>query len=180
MNPADEDSVRFIRPGNKAAVEALIYKYQRQLKFVAICILRKAMSFGAAEVEADGVLQEVYLDLWEKGIKNVEKTLANYLMGMVRYKAITRLRKRRLYVDLDETLEAIRVDLHLHMEFENRDRLERALSRLGPEDQGIIKLSYEGHTGKEMAIILDVQSNTARSKLNRARAKLLKILEEED
>jgi RNA polymerase sigma-70 factor, ECF subfamily len=178
MNPADEDSTRFIRPGNKAAVEALIHRYQRQLKFVAICILRKAMSFGAAEVEADGILQEVYLDLWEKGIKNVEKTLASYLMGMVRYKAITRLRKRRLYVDLDETLEATRVDLHMRVE--NRHRLERAASRLGPEDQRIIKLSYEGHTGEEVAIILGVQPGTARSKLNRARAKLLKILEEED
>jgi hypothetical protein len=77
QNEAD-DPIRFIRPHNEADIEALISKSHRGLKVVAIRILLGAMPFGTAEVEADDVLQEVYMDVWRKGIESVKGSLTGF------------------------------------------------------------------------------------------------------
>lgn len=176
MNPSDEDPIQ-IDPLDGPKIEALIRKYHRVLKLAAIRILLRAMSYGTAQVEADEVLQEVYLAAWRNGIKHVEKTVLHYLLGMVRYKAFDHLRNRPEYVELDITLQVFRVDLQ--KEFENRDRLERALSRMEPEEREIIVLSYEGYSGKEVATHLGISPGAARSRLHRAMKKFKENLEED-
>lgn len=176
MNPTDEDPMQ-IDPQDGPKIEAFIREHHRVLKLAAIRILLRAMSYGTAQVEADEVLQEVYLAAWRKGIKGVEKTLLHYFMGIVRYKAFDHLRNRHEYVELDITLYVFRVDLQ--KDFENRDQLERAISGMAPEEREIIVLSYEGYSGKEMAAHLEISPSAARARLHRAMAKLRKNLEED-
>ena len=176
MNPSDEDPIKIVHPENQADIEIINRKYHRVLKRAAIRRLVTAMSYGAAEVEADGVVQEVYLDAWRKGIKGVDKTLLHYLLGMVRFKVIDRLRKRHSYVELNETLEAGRVDLE--KEYENKERLERARSRMSPKEQELFERFAEGQSVKEIADDWGVREGALRSTKNRAKTRLKKSEED--
>lgn len=173
MNPNDEDPMQSIRPQNKADVEALISKHNRLLRTTAILMLVKSMSYEAASVEAEEVLQEVYKDIWEKGISGAH-SLEAYLVRMVRNKVVDLLRRRRFHVELDETREDGRTDLE--KEVEQNDLVEHVFSGTTPGNQQLIQRMAAGDSGKEIALSLGITVNTARSKVYRLRKKLRKIL----
>ena len=172
MKEEDKDSGSAERPF--AAIEALIEKHDRPLRLAAHRILRMTMPSETAEVEAEEVLQEIYMDVWMKGIKNVE-SIGTYLMGMVRKKALGRVRRHLVNVEWDKTLEDVRINLEAEFEKkESSEWLERQISGMFPEDQLILHLSIKGFSLEEMARALDISKNAAKVRLVRARARLLR------
>jgi RNA polymerase sigma factor (sigma-70 family) len=169
MTPDDKEQLQIIRPQNDADIEAVINQYHRLLKVVAINILRIVMSPGAADFEAEEVLQDVYFDVWKKGSKRVNKSLVGYLVRMTRYKAIDCIRGRRSTVELDETMTDDGVDVE--KDFEANDLFRRAFSEMTLDDQQILRYSIEGHSGKDIASTLKTGENTARSKISRTKHK---------
>ena len=173
MKPADEDLVRFIPPKNSAAVEAVIRKYDRRLRLTAVRSLRRRRPSRTADTEAEEVVQDVYVAVWLKGIPLVDKTILAYLKGMVRKKALSRLRGERDYDQLDDTLVDVRIDLEAEFEKKERsDQLERKISGLSAEDQQILRLYIDGCSGAEIAAALGITQSAARSRLSRAKDRL--------
>lgn len=162
-------NIRSILPRDAAAVEALVLKYHRWLRAAAIRMLRKAR-IPDAEGEADELLQQIYIDIWRKGINNVD-SLEAYLIGMVRHKVLDRIRRpRRFYVELDETMVDGRVDVE--QEVETRDLFERTFSQMSSKDQQQVQESMHGKS-----ISLEIPVNTERSRTSRMKKRFREILD---
>jgi len=144
---------------------------QRKLYSFALRVLQN-------KEESEDVVQEVFVKLWK--MKNEMDTIRNkeaFAMTMIRNLSIDRLKKKRVLSLDDDTnrYEGTSDSDPLH-EIQVNDAMimiKKIVDKLPEQQRMIIQLrDIEGYTSEEVAEILDINQNTLRVNLSRARQKI--------
>lgn len=176
----DKNIIYAIRNGDKKVFRQLFEDYYNPM-------LRFAFRYVKSEVVAEGIVQNIFLWIWEnRKTWKVEEKLKTYLFRAVKYKAVDHLRHQQVredYLDrLSETNEPV-FDSETPFEFEEGESTfallaQQAIEELPERPRMVYKLSrLEGLTYGEIAEILGVSSKTVETHMSRALKTLRKRLE---
>ena len=150
---------------------------------------RLILSLDASEHEAEDILQEAFLRLWQKVetlCRLPENRCFNYVYTTVRNTAISYLarRSRQGTLPLDENApvppENGPEEYYLSLEKEQLFRM--AMERMDDDTRQILLLRYVLEDDKQIALRFGVKPDSVRMMVSRARAKLkaeMKKLEDE-
>lgn len=181
---ADVDTlvlIQRLQAGHQDAFEDLFERYSPR-------IYRQALQFLGNEAEAEEVMQEVFLTLYEKaGTFRGDAAVSTWLYRLTANTAISRLRRRSRQheVSLDAYLPQFSDDGH-HRERpvvdwshnieramlreESRQLLREAIEKLRPLDKAVVVLSdLEELPQQETADILGLSLAAVKARLHRAR-----------
>lgn len=172
------DLIARVALGDRAAFAALYQHTSAKLFGVALRILNNRS-------EAEDVLQEVYIKVWQKaGSFRVDRASPmTWLITIARNLAIDKLRTRRSsLVEFDETAE-IRDSApnpeDSAIAGSERKKIDICLDKLEDEKADAVRQAYlEGWAYKELAAKFGVPLNTMRTWLRRSLLKLKECLEE--
>jgi RNA polymerase sigma-70 factor, ECF subfamily len=174
---SDEMLVARIACGERLAMQTLFVRHRT-------CVYRWLLRCVRNETMAEDLLSDVFLDVWRQaGRFESRSSVSTWLMAIARNKALS-ARRRRMDVELDETIEATIADpaddpeVVLHKK-ERGERLRQALSSLSAKHRQIIDLVYYHEKSViEVAQILGVPSATVKTRMFYARQKLVELVEE--
>jgi RNA polymerase sigma-70 factor, ECF subfamily len=139
-----------------------------------------AISLCGEVDRADDLVQETLLKAWKHLDTFAEGTnLRAWLFTILRNTFFSEIRRRRDEISLDAEPEYAG---HLKVAPEQYGRLDgsdmqRALAQLNPDQRSaIVLVGAEGFTYEEAALICDCKVGTIKSRVNRARNRLLELL----
>ncbi len=182
---SDEQLIEQVKQGDTVAFEVLFDRFSPQ-------VYRQAMRLLANPVEAEEVLQEVFLTVYTKcQTFRGEAAFSTWLYRLTANAAISRLRQRQRHPEtaletaLDEFLPQFNEDGHHRVrpvidwsqelekrlaDQEMRAVIQQALAELSPLDKAVVVLSdLEGLPNQEIAEILELTVSAVKSRLHRAR-----------
>lgn len=144
--------------------------------------IRQLLNSLLSGAEAQDALQEVFERLAKRAKAGKEiETVKTFLAGMARNVVREQLRKRNKQgVNLEYSLEDISPGQSQEIQRKEENHLLlKALHRMPVDDQILLCLRYwERMRTKQLAVVLELNHSTARSKLQRAETRLRKLLEE--
>ena len=178
----DAELVRRCLRGNVGAWENIVHTHTRR-------IYNLCYRFTANRQEAQDLTQEVFLRVFRtlKSFSPEQGTLTVWLHRVTRNLLIDHYRatrRDRLAVSLDDELPRIeqkesaatRPDRTVALG-ELSIAIQQALARLSPElREAIILRDLQGLEYREIAQVLDIPEGTVKSRINRGRAELGRIL----
>jgi RNA polymerase sigma-70 factor (ECF subfamily) len=176
----DAQLIARVAQGDREAFGALYDRFATPLYSLAMKML-------ASETEAQDLLQEAFLSLWQKAPQfRAERGSAfSWMVSQVRHRAIDRIRARRRRGEL---LDAHAPDLEpsgsvTASSAQNAEAGERArevrsaLAQLSDEQRQVLRLAYfEGLTQAEIAEKLAEPLGTIKARASRGLARLRSIL----
>ncbi len=183
----DLDLLRRLRAGDADAMSALYRRHQGPLYRFAL------LRCGSSDVAAD-VVQDVFVALIENKLSfdPTRGSLASFLFGVARNFALKREEAQRRHLPLptstDEDGETIDLDLldpaplpvESLLASERAEAVRAALAQLAPHYRDVLILyELQDQSYVEIAQICNIDIGTVRSRLSRARAKLLELLSDE-
>ena len=139
--------------------------YEREFDYVC----RNLGRFGVAPGDLDDAAHEVFLVLYRRWHDvDLARPIRPWLFGVARRVASAERAKRR---ETPSLLEAASVE---DPRVAQRDLVWRAMDALDDDRRAVIILhDFEGHTGAEIAAMLEIPVNTVHSRLRLAREDLL-------
>jgi RNA polymerase sigma-70 factor (ECF subfamily) len=159
-------------------IEKLINDYQKE-------IINFHFRLVGNRFDAEDLAQETFIKAYKKlnTLKNPEKT-RSWLYSIARNTVVDFFRKNKnrevgqSSALLENIAQATATDLQDYAaEREISKELERFIDKLVKEDRAIIRLLYyEGFTYKEIVKLLNINENTLKSRLHRARKVLLEMI----
>lgn len=174
----DGELVRRMSRGDKPACAALYDRFSRPLYSLALRILND-------KSEAEDVVQEVFLTLWEKAgaFESDRGSAFGWAVTLTRNRAIDRLRTRRrrstllsesFVEDLPGGQSAIDPDSADDLMFKEKSVAVRAaLASLPPDQLRAVELAYfSGLTQQEIASRLSEPLGTVKARIRRGLIKL--------
>jgi RNA polymerase sigma-70 factor, ECF subfamily len=174
----DGDLVRRMARGDKTACAELYDRFSRPLYSLALRILND-------KTEAEDVVQEVFLSLWEKAADFVSDrgSAFGWAVTLTRNRAIDRIRMRRrrsmllsesFVEDLPGGQSAPEADLADDMVLKEKAMAVRAaLAALPPDQLRAVELAYfSGLTQQEIASRLSEPLGTVKARIRRGLMKL--------
>ena len=179
-SPADEQLLLQVATGDRVSFGEL---YDR----MALPLYSVALKMLGQEAEAQDIVQEVFLSVWNKAasFNPARGSAFAWMVTQLRNRAIDRIRSRRRRGELMEEFGA---DLEPQgsappSAAENVDAGERsqqvraAMAKLSDEQRQVLRLAYfEGLTQSEIAKKLDEPLGTVKARAYRAMARLRDIL----
>jgi len=163
--------IKAVRRGEEEAFELIFATYYDDLT-------RFAFRYLKSVTEAENVVQDVFLWIWEKREDwHVDGALNTYLFRAVKYKAIDQLRhenvKRRFVKEqsyLDRKSDNPAMNIERNMDEEKFIRAtQNAIEELPERTRIIYKMSrIEGLTYSEIADVLEISPKTVESQISRA------------
>jgi RNA polymerase sigma factor (sigma-70 family) len=177
--PTDTDLIDRTIAGDQLAYTELIKRHQR---FVFTLALRFAKSREDAEEIAQDCFVKAYRSL---GSFQKQSKFSTWLYSIVYTTAMSTLRKKRVETasidDEEHSLQLESISGYEPNSVENKSRsfyLNQAIAQLLPDDAAIITLFYKGEQSlEEIAKALNMEANTVKVKLYRARLRLKERLE---
>jgi RNA polymerase sigma-70 factor (family 1) len=132
------------------------------------------------EEAAKDLVQEFFIDLWEKTLyNNIEGSLKNYLIASIRNRAINYQKKQG-------TINALKSHLQpgsekpIVYDIENEElktKIEFAIQQLPPMASKVFRLHYQEHLShKEISRMLQISTSTVSSHIDRALKELREVL----
>jgi RNA polymerase sigma factor (sigma-70 family) len=176
----DNEIISNVLKGDQQAYAGLVNRYQ---SFVFTLALR----FTKNREDAEEVSQDIFIKAYRSlaDFRGASK-FSTWLYTIVNTTCITFLRKKRLVtqsLDNDKVFEAadsLESGMRANL-IEQKSRVtmvNRAINMLGTDDAEIITLFYKGEqTLEEIATVLDIEPNTAKVRLHRARTRLKEKME---
>ena len=180
----DQDAILVERclSGEDAAWEELVRAHTRRV--YSICY-----RFTGADGEAQDITQEVFLRVFQslQSFRSGEGSLSVWLSRLTRNLLIDNYRRgkmRRASDSLEDKLAGIeetspgysRTDSQLHSR-EASEWIQAALQRLSPElREAVILRDLEELEYRDIAEVLKVPEGTVKSRINRGRAELARVL----
>ena len=170
----DEQLLTGIAQGDRTAFAALYERFSRPLYSLAYKML-------ASESEAQDVVQEVFLSVWNKAptFDSKRGSAFSWVVTQVRNRAIDRIRSHRRRGEL---IDAFGPDLEsgeIRSASDNCEAGERAreiraaMGQLSDDQHQVLRLAYfEGLTQVEIAQKLDEPLGTIKARAHRAMARL--------
>jgi RNA polymerase sigma-70 factor (ECF subfamily) len=181
------DLIRRIRGGDEAALADLIAQNSQ--------VLRVHLARYVAPADADDLLQELWLRVWERaGQWDGRGRPLAWLLAIATNLALNHLRGRRNVVPLealpDEDVpdvatlgcDAIVPGPEEHALWRERlGRVQEAMAQLPPDKQEALRLvRVQGYPLKEAARLLEIPLGTLKSRLHHAHRLLMEHLEEDE
>ncbi|MEO6522551.1 MAG: sigma-70 family RNA polymerase sigma factor [Mucilaginibacter sp.] len=167
--------------GNQAAYADLVKRHQR-------FVFTLAMRFSKSREDAEEITQDCFVKAY-RSLAQFQggSKFSTWLYSIVYTTAMTFLRKKRLnttsidnedtYIQLENTSSGLENNLA-----ENRSRsfyVNQAIDQLLPDDAAIITMFYKGEQSlEEIAQAMNMEANTVKVKLFRARQRLKDKLEQ--
>ncbi|NNM35158.1 MAG: RNA polymerase sigma factor [Gemmatimonadetes bacterium] len=188
---SDQELIRRIGGGDRDAFATLIQRHEASL-------YRYLMSLASTPTDAEDALQECFLSLWRRPPERLSSVSARGWLLTVSRNALRKLYRRRVgepesFEDVDALGEERLGALGLNAgwggrsgvdpeELERRDLLEKALERLSPLEREVLILrDLEGFSGTETTGLLEISPQAMKSRLHRARLRLMSaVLEMSD
>jgi RNA polymerase sigma-70 factor (ECF subfamily) len=178
----DEPTIARAQRGDRRARRALVERYQRPV----IALVSRLLRGQADPALVEDVAQETFLRVFRalpKFDRNGPARLSTWILTIACHRSIDELRRRRLDV---HPLEHGPAELAANDRAdENAERrmlarvLDRAIDGLAPEYKATFILrEVHGLEYAEIAVILDIDLGTVKSRLNRARTRLREALVE--
>jgi RNA polymerase sigma factor (sigma-70 family) len=177
---SDNELIQAILEGNTAVFAELVKRHQR---FVFTLAMRYAKTREDAEEIAQDTFVKAYraLGTFKQGAK-----FSTWLFSITYTTAMTFLRKKRLPTDsIHDEENSIQLENHTssYRADDNEKRsghvfLNQAIDQLLPDDAAIITLFYKGEQSlEEIGLALNMEANTVKVKLHRARTRLKEKLQ---
>ena len=172
-------AVQRIASGDRAALQTAYRLTSAKLFGVCLRILHE-------RAEAEDVLQEVYLTVWQKaaGFDPARASPMTWLITIARNKAIDRLRaggrSRRMEPidDAAQIADPAPLAEDTLAQGEDNARLKACLGGLaGPEQNALRGAFFDGNTYEELAARMNLPLGTIKSRIRRALQKLKACLE---
>ena len=173
-----------MRQGSAAAFEALYRRHQAPLYRFAL------LRCGSPETAAD-IVQEIFMALLSNTLKfdPLRGVLQGFLFGVARNLVLKREEAQYRFVstsksdddgddDAGTVMDPAPQPAQRLLDEERAETVRRALQQLAPHYRDVVIL-YEMHdlTYVEIAQICNIDIGTVRSRLSRARAKLVELLQ---
>jgi RNA polymerase sigma factor (sigma-70 family) len=166
--------------GNQAAYTDLVKRHQR-------FVFTLAMRFVKTREDAEEVAQDCFIKAY-RSLTSFQgnSKFSTWLYSIVYTTAMTFLRKKRVDTDsIDDANTYIQIENQVSAfdvnNAENRSRsfyVDQAIGQLLPDDAAIITLFYKGEQSlDEIAKAMNMETNTVKVKLFRARQRLKERLE---
>lgn len=175
----DEENYRLFLSGYNEGFENIVIKYKDSLIYFLYTYVKDIN-------EAEDLAQDTFVDIYVyKDRYNFKWGLKTYIYTIGRNKAIDFIRKNKWYTLADEISEKIySEDTNLLesriIKEENKRELNKALKKLKPDYQTIIRLiDFEELSYKDASVILHKTVPQIKVLIHRARKSLRKILERE-
>ena len=175
--PGDLELLRATARRERAAFETLLDRYERPL-------LRFARSQTGDRESAEDATQETFLAVWRHASSfrgNTDAEGRSWLYAIARH-ATRRMNRRRSgeperfdsWEDLGNGAGFGLTDLDFERRLADRDGVRRAFARLAAEDREVLLLrDIEGFHGDEAATLLEIGLPALKSRLHRARLRLV-------
>ncbi len=176
----DEQLLLEVAQGSRTAFASLYERFSMPLYSLALKIL-------ANEAEAQDILQEVFLSVWNKAATyRVERGSAfSWVVAQVRNRAIDRIRSRRRRgelleenaPDLEPSGSAVPSSSEKYEQSDRARHVRSALAELSDEQREVLRLAYfEGLTQVEIAEKLEEPLGTVKARAYRGMARLREVL----
>ena len=165
---SDAALVSAVAAGDKEAFGALYDRHASRLLGVAIAILRSRR-------EAEDLLHDVYMELWQKARHyDAERgTVAYWLLLRTRSRAIDRQRMLRKKQELEAQAGQDAEVLQSHVHTPEYLPVSEYLDTLPPLQREAVILSYlQGYSCSEIAKLIDAPVPTVKSRLQSALRKM--------
>jgi RNA polymerase sigma-70 factor, ECF subfamily len=175
--PAASDQILIARiaVGDRSAMRTLFMRHSCRVR-------RFASRFVADPVLAEDVTSDTFLDIWRQaGRYQGRCSVPTWILSIARHKALS-ARKRRGEVRLDDAISAAAVDPAPDPDLTLQAKdigavLRRCVARLPPAHAQVIDLVYyRDKTINEVATIVGISENTAKTRAFHARQRLAKLL----
>lgn len=176
----DIEIIDLVLAGNQAAYADLVKAHQRY-------VFTLAMRFTRSREDAEEVAQDTFVKAY-RSLGNYQRSakFSTWLYTIVYHTAMTHLRKKRVStssIDDDENsiqLQSYSIDDQSSVEKKSRSfYVNQAIGMLLPDDATIITLFYQGEQSlEEIAKVMNMEANTIKVKLHRARHRLKERLEQ--
>jgi RNA polymerase sigma-70 factor (ECF subfamily) len=171
---SDEALVMMLRRGHTSALHEIFVRYHGRLYKTVMGVLVDG------ELAKD-IVQEIFIDLWNRRESADIQLLQSYLISAVRFKALSGLRKGKVKAQhlammeriqfVNQTEDAINVQ-------ELNESLRLALSQLSPRCKEVFELSrFENLTHKQIAGRLGITPKTVEVQIHKALTLLRKKLD---
>jgi RNA polymerase sigma-70 factor (family 1) len=170
----DEALVMMLRSGQSSALREIFVRHHGRLyKIVAGLLLY--------EEQAKDIVQEIFIDLWNRRDSSDIKTLQTYLISAVRFKALASLRNGKIqaqHLALMERIQFVNQTEDAINAQELNQSLQLALSELSPRCKEVFELSrFENLTHKQIAGRLGITPKTVEVQIHKALILLRKKLD---
>jgi RNA polymerase sigma-70 factor (ECF subfamily) len=163
-NKSNTDLLRLLRSGDMSAFDAIYERYSKRLYCFVLRYIKQ-------EPDAEGIVQEVFLKIWEAR-KNIDLhcSFNSFLFTIAYNTTITLLRKRvneKKYLENLEIRNKINESDEIINEIHYRDLNKKVyilLDQLTPRQKEIFILSREeGLTHEEISKKLNISANTVKN-----------------
>ena len=164
-----EDYILFekIKKGDKKAFEALFHRYYGILCHYAALLVKN-------EAEAEEIVQELFVRIWEKREKiQIDTSLKNYLFRAVKNQSLNYIQHNQIknqYAQkvIHET-EAVKTDDNNYAEIGLLHKIEESINSLPEKRQEIFRLSrQQGLKYREIAEKLNISVKTVETQMGLA------------
>lgn len=179
IKSSDTEIIDAILLGNQSVYADLMKRYQSYVFSLAIRFTRK-------REDAEEITQDTFVKAY-KSLSQYkrESKFSTWLYTITYNTTMTHLRKKKLETSsLDDEANLIQIEnkgIYDEYSIEKKSRsfyLNKAIGMLLPDDAIIITLFYKGEQSlEEIAAVMNIEANTVKVKLHRARHKLKEKLE---
>ena len=177
MSNDDKKLLKLAQKGDVAAFEQLVSSNQRRIYNLCFQMTRNVQ-------DAEDMAQEALLKAWRSLHRfNARSSFSTWLHRIAVNTCLDKLRKNKAHMvsiqEMSESGRTLQDERSDHMEERSADRQEikRALRALAPSHRAIIILrDVQGYAYEEIAKILHCPLGTVRSRLARARKKMIENL----
>lgn len=165
QNLSEDQLLKLLSKQRESALKELYNRYWEPLYFHAWKVL------GDKNASED-VVQEVFIDLWEKGKFGKIENLSAYLYQAVKYKTLMALRKNRItekHLEVIKQISPVQTfDRTLHMK-ELHDEITHHLEQLPPRCREVFyKSRFEHLRNEEIAEQLNISKRTVETHISHA------------
>lgn len=182
-NSEELDLMKRIKAKDSVALADLYDLYNRLLYGMILSIVK-------SKPEAEDVLQEVFVNIWQKADSFKEKrgNVFSWIVTLTRNRAIDRLRSKgyktqqKASANIDDPIITLEGDYYDPLEttiFSERKRMvKKALSEIPEKQCKVLKIAYyQGMTQSEIADQLDIPLGTVKTRMRQGMLKMKDILE---
>lgn len=174
VDEEDRALVKEYLEGQRDAATGLVDRYQKRLYNLALRLLANVQ-------DAEDVIQTVFGNAFLKlHTFDPRYRFFSWIYRMTVNESLNLLKRRKQTVALDDVPDLAAPATRSSNATAARDRVDRALLRLKPDDRAVVVLKHlESFSYEEIADVLDIPVRTVKSRLFSARERLrLKLLEQ--
>ena len=175
----DQDYIKLIRnliKGDALSFDDIFYRYNKRVYLFSVRYLRN-------KEDAEGVVQEVFYNLWKdraklKEVKDLDAWIFKVCFNIIRKRFRQMAAERKHLKDFSEIAESYESEVNAELEYENLiTRAENILEKLSERQRTIFLLSKrDGFSNSEIAQKLGVTKKTVENHLTNAKTLIRKTL----